>query len=470
MTNLATYSANDLVQGFQSREFSPVEVLDSVLERVEQLNPTLNAFAMIDPDRARAAARASEDRWAKGAPVGSVDGVPTTIKDMTLTEGWPTLKGSRTTNPAGPWNEDAPLVARLKENGAVLVGKTTTPEFGWKGVTDSPLTGISRNPWNSDLTCGGSSGGAAIAAATGMGALHQAGDGGGSIRIPAALCGVFGLKPTYGRVPLYPQGYGSMGLLAHYGPITRTVADAALMLTVMARPDPRDWLALPSESGSYLEGLEDGVSGLRIAYSPTLGGAQAEPDVASIVEKAVKVFEQLGAVVEEAIPPIEDPLPCFLTFYESGAASVARLAEAELGMCDPGLREMAERGREVTAEQLYDAWQTRERLARTLNQFHQQYDLLITPQLSVTAFAAGVNQPPRFLSFWEWTPFTYLFNLTHQPAAALPCGFNADGLPVALQIVAPRHEDRRVLRASRAFERVRPIRLPDVTKKVSLHV
>lgn len=389
---------------------------------------------------------------------------------MTLTEGWPTLKGSRTTNPAGPWNEDAPLVARLKENGAVLVGKTTTPEFGWKGVTDSPLTGISRNPWNSDLTCGGSSGGAAIAAATGMGALHQAGDGGGSIRIPAALCGVFGLKPTYGRVPLYPQGYGSMGLLAHYGPITRTVADAALMLTVMARPDPRDWLALPSESRSYLEGLEDGVSGLRIANSPTLGGAQAEPDVASIVEEAVKVFEQLGAVVEEAIPPIEDPLPCFLEFYDSGAASVARLAEAELGMCDPGLREMAERGREVTAEQLYNAWQTRERLARTLNQFHQQYDLLITPQLSVTAFAAGVNQPPRFLSFWEWTPFTYLFNLTHQPAAALPCGFNADGLPVALQIVAPRHEDRRVLRASRAFERVRPIRLPDVTKKVSHHV
>ncbi|MER8949868.1 amidase [Mesorhizobium sp. M0809] len=469
MTDLADYSATDLLRGFQKQKFSPLEVLDSVLERIQQVDPILNAFVMIDPDRARAAARASEDRWARGAPVGLVDGVPATIKDMTLTEGWPTLCGSRTTDPTGPWTEDAPLVARLKENGAVLVGKTTTPEFGWKGVTDSPLTGISRNPWDSNLTCGGSSGGAAIAAATGMGALHQGGDGGGSIRIPAAFCGVFGLKPTYGRVPLYPQGYGSMGLLAHYGPITRTVADAALMLTVMARPDPRDWLALPPENRSYLEGLEDGVAGLRIAYSPTLGGARAEPDVASIVEEAVKVFEQLGAVVEEATPPIEDPLLCFRTFFESGCASVASLAENDLERCDPGLREMAERGREITAEQLFNAWQTRERLARTLNQFHQQYDLLITPQLSVTAFEAGINQPRRFSSWMSWTPFAYPFNLTHQPAAALPCGFTADGLPVALQIVAPRHEDRRVVRASRAFERVRPIRIPDITKRVCHH-
>ncbi|MER9216296.1 amidase [Mesorhizobium sp. M0663] len=471
MTDLASYSATDLIRGFKVREFSPVEVLDAVLERIDRVNPILNAFVLVDPDRARTTARASEHRWARGEPIGLVDGIPASVKDQSLTEGWPTRKGSRTVNAEGPWTEDAPVVARLKEQGAVLVGKTTTPEYGWKAVTDSPLSGISRNPWDPTRTCGGSSGGAAIAAAAGMGALHQGSDGGGSIRIPAAFCGVFGLKPTFGRVPMYPQGYGSMAQLGHYGPITRTVADAALMMTVMARSDSRDWLALQAEKRTYLDGLDEGIAGLKIAYSPTLGYAKVDAEVAEVVAEAALHFEQLGAVVEEATPKIENPLHCFLTFYESGlASSLASLSEAELEMLDPGLREMAERGRRVTAGQLFSAWQERERLARTINEFYEHFDLLITPQVSVTAFETGTLHPPHLSSMWDWIPFAFPFNLTHQPAAAMPCGFASDGLPVSFQIVAPRHADRRVLRASRAYERVRPIVLPDVIKQSSARV
>jgi aspartyl-tRNA(Asn)/glutamyl-tRNA(Gln) amidotransferase subunit A len=266
-TDLALASATELVALFRAGKASPVEATQAALARIDKLNPVLNAFCVIEAESALETAKASEARWAKGEPAGPIDGVPTTIKDIVLTKGWPTLRGSKTVDPDQPWEDDAPATARLREAGAVLLGKTTTPEYGWKGVTDSPLTGITRNPWNTDMTPGGSSGGAAAAAVTGMGALHIGTDGGGSVRIPAALTGLFGIKATYGTVPAWPAS--PFGTLANVGPMTRTVADGAAMLSVLAQPDARDWYALPPLDRDFTQGLDGGVKGLKIAYAPT---------------------------------------------------------------------------------------------------------------------------------------------------------------------------------------------------------
>src|SRR3954471_17333078 len=283
-TDPALISATELLCLYRSRSLSPVEVAQACLDRIAALDPDLNAFALIDGDAALEAARASEERWIKGEPLGLVDGVPATIKDLILTKGWPTLRGSKAISPDQPWEEDAPATARLREQGAILLGKTTTPELGHKGVTDSPLTGITRNPWNPAMTPGGSSGGAAVAAATGMGALHVGTDGGGSIRIPASFTGIFGLKPSFGRVPAYPLS--PFGTLAHVGPMTRTVSDAALMLTVISEPDGRDWHALPADRRDYRIGLEAGIAGLRLAYSRRLGYVDfVDPEVATLVDR-----------------------------------------------------------------------------------------------------------------------------------------------------------------------------------------
>src|SRR6185369_17099019 len=260
-------------------------------------------FRLVDAPAAEAAALASATRWQRGEPMGPLDGVPTTIKDLVLTKGWSTLRGSKAISPDQPWDEDAPAVARLREAGAILLGKTTTPEFGWKGVTDSPLTGITRNPWNPVKTPGGSSGGGAAAVAAGMGPLTLGTDGGGSIRIPCAFTGLVGLKPSFGRVPAWPLS--PFGTVAHIGPMTRTVHDAALLLNVIAQPDARDWLALPADACDYAAGLEEGVRGWRIAYSADLGYADVEPEVATLVRQAALRFIELGATVDEAHPGFE---------------------------------------------------------------------------------------------------------------------------------------------------------------------
>src|SRR3954471_17419833 len=293
--DLCSLSAAQLLEAYRKHQLSPVDVARAVLERIEKLNPVLNAFNLVS-DRAIEDAKASEARWMAGQPKGLLDGVPVSIKDLLVTKGWPTMRGSKTVDAKGPWNDDAPAVARLREHGAVLLGKTTTPEFGWKGVTDSPLTGITRNPWNPAKTPGGSSGGAAAAVAAGMGPLAVGTDGGGSIRIPCSFTGLFGIKASFGRVPAWPLS--PFGTVAHVGPITRTVADAALMLNVLALPDARDWHALPYEPRDWRTGLEDGVRGLRIAFSPDLGYAKVDAEVAQIVRQAVEVFTDLGANVE----------------------------------------------------------------------------------------------------------------------------------------------------------------------------
>jgi aspartyl-tRNA(Asn)/glutamyl-tRNA(Gln) amidotransferase subunit A len=463
--DICSLSATDLLQQYRAKTLSPVEALRAVLARVEKLNPVLNCFNLLDAKTALAAARASEARWQKGEPIGPLDGVPTSIKDIILTKGWPTRRGSRTVDARGPWMDDAPAVARLREAGAVLFGKTTTPEFGWKGVTDSPLTGVTRNPWNPKKTPGGSSGGSAAAVASGMGPLTVGTDGGGSIRIPCAFTGLFGLKPTFGRVPAWPLS--PFGTVAHLGPMTRTVTDAALMMNVLALPDARDWHALPWDKRNYLQGLEEGVTGLRIAYSATLGYAKVDREIAALVKNAAKAFEDLGAKVEEADPGFEDQQDVFTLHWFPGAAYVVRnIPAAKRKFMDKGLLEVARAGEKITMKQYMDAVARRGALGIQMNKFHEKYDLLLTPTLPLAAFDAGkeVADVVKERRWTDWTPFSYPFNLTQQPAASIPCGLTKAGLPAGLHIVGPKYGDALVLRAARAYEKAKPIALPDTTR------
>jgi len=458
-------SATELVAQYRKKSLSPVDVTRDVLNRIQKQNETLNAFCFIDEEFAMASAKASEDRWQKGKPIGLVDGVPTTIKDTYLVNGWPTRRGSLTSPPDGPWEEDAAATARLREHGAVFIGKTTTPEFAWKAVTDSPLTGITRNPWNVERTPGGSSGGACVAAATGMGALHLGGDGAGSIRIPAAFCGVYGFKATYGRVPVYPQLVP--GTITHLGPVTRTVTDAALMLTVIAEPDTRDWLSLPYQKKDYGNGLEDGIRNLRIGFSKDFGYVEVDPEIADLAAKAAGVFEDLGAIVEEADPGFENPRHAFDVYYYSLFSFVLEaMSDRERDLLDPGLVEIAEEGKKFGVQDLMNAEMTRASIAHQMDRFHRKYDLLISPQVPLAAFEVGIECPRNSgMKRWlDWTPFTYPFNFTGQPAASVPCGFNREGLPAAIQIVGPRFAEQLVLRVSRAYESIHPFKIPSLTQ------
>jgi aspartyl-tRNA(Asn)/glutamyl-tRNA(Gln) amidotransferase subunit A len=461
--DLCSLSATDLVRAYSKKQLSPVEVTRAVLKRIEKLNPVLNAFCFLDSEFSLKAAKRSEKRWHTGSPQGLLDGVPVSIKDLLLTRGWPTLRGSKTVDPKGPWNDDAPVVARLREHGAVLLGKTTTPEFGWKGVTDSALTGITRNPWNLKMTPGGSSGGGAAAVASGMGPLTVGTDGGGSIRIPCGFTGLFGLKPSFGRVPAWPLS--PMGTVAHVGPMTRTVTDAALMMNVLSLPDARDWHALPYDARDYRIGLEDGVKGLRIAYSPDLGYAKVEPEIKKLVGNAIKTFTQLGAHVEHKDPGFEDCGPLFAAHWFPGAAFLVRnTPPRKRPLMDKGLLETARQGEKVTTAQYMDAIQRRGALGVLMNRFHQSWDLLVTPTLPLAAFGAGreVANVLKEKRWTDWTPFSYPFNLTQQPAATISCGLTKKGLPVGLHIVGPRYADALVLRAARAFESMHPIQMPNL--------
>ncbi len=461
--DLCSLSATELVRSYARKKLSPVEVTRAVLDRIEKLNPVLNAFCLVDEKQAIEKAKQSEKRWANGAPRGLLDGVPVSIKDLLLTRGWPTLRGSKTIDPKGPWNDDAPVVARLREHGAVLLGKTTTPEFGWKGVTDGPLTGITRNPWNTRMTPGGSSGGGAAAVASGMGPLTVGTDGGGSIRIPCGFTGLFGLKPSFGRVPAWPLS--PMGTVAHVGPMTRTVTDAALMLNVLSLPDTRDWHALPHDDRDYRVGLEDGVKGLRIAYSADLGYAKVDPEIASIVKKSISKFKDLGAHVEAKDPGFEDCGPLFAAHWFPGAATIVRNTNPrKRALMDKGLLETARMGEKVTTAQYMDAMQKRGALGLLMNRFHESWDLLVTPTLPLAAFEAGkeVSNLLKEKRWTDWSPFSYPFNLTQQPAATVPCGLTKKGLPVGLHIVGPRYADALVLRAARAFESTYSIGMPPI--------
>jgi aspartyl-tRNA(Asn)/glutamyl-tRNA(Gln) amidotransferase subunit A len=451
-------SVIDLVGHYQRRSLSPVEVVDATLQRLRALEPRLNAFCHVGEAEARVAAREAEARWRAGRPQGLVDGVPITVKDAILAKGWPTLRGSRTVDPKQPWLEDAPAVARAREHGAVIVGKTTTPEFGWKAVTDSPLSGASRNPWNLEMTCGGSSGGSAAALAAGIGHAAIGTDAGGSVRIPCGFSGVVGLKPTAGRVANYPPSAG--GTLGHIGPMAHTVADAALMMNVIAKPDPRDWLCLPPAAVDYRERLDEGVQGRRVAFSPTLGYAKVDREVAECVAAAARAFAALGADVEEVAAPFPDPTDCFRTHFFAGVGHACRNIPADQRrLMDPDLVKVVEQGARLSLTDFLAAADQRAALGRAMRQFHERYDLLLTPTLAVPAFPVNRLAPDGYdqRDWLSWTPFTYPFNLTGQPAITVPCGFTASGLPIGLQIVGPMYGDAAVLRAAAAYQAAHPL-------------
>ncbi len=457
-------SATELIERFRRGEASPVEATEAALARIAALDGKVNAFCLVDGERAMADARYSEQRWRRGEPGGLLDGVPVAIKDLFLTRDWPTLRGSLLIHPDQPWTEDAPSVARLREHGAVLVGKTTTPELGWKGVTDSPRCGVTGNAWDPTLTSGGSSGGSATAVALRMVPLATGTDGGGSIRIPAAFSGIFGLKPTYGRVPLYPAS--PFGTLAHGGPMTLTVEDAALMMDVLTGFDSRDWSAMPTPSESHRTGLYRGVAGMRMAFSATLGYVDVDPEVAALVRRAVDTLAGLGAVIEEVDPGFADPVEAFHTLWFSGAAkSVQQFPADSWSQLDPGLQEIVERGRRVSANDYLDANSERMRLGVTMGRMHETYDVLLTPTTPLVAFAAGQEVPPGWPQprWTSWTPFSYPFNMTQQPAATLPSGLTSAGLPVGLQVVGPRHADSNVLAVCQAFQDVTQRSIPTLS-------
>jgi aspartyl-tRNA(Asn)/glutamyl-tRNA(Gln) amidotransferase subunit A len=467
-TDLTQLPAHALLEMYRRGDTSPVEVTQAVLTRTARVNPKINAFSLLDEKSAMANAKESEQRWQAhrltGAPVGTLEGVPASIKDLILTQGWPTLRGSLTVDPHQAWDVDAPVTARLREAGAVLLGKTTTPEFGCKGETNSPATGITRNPWNLNKTPGGSSGGTAAAVAAGLGPIGVGTDGAGSVRIPAAFCGNFGLKPSFGRVPAYPLS--PFGSVAHLGPHTMSVLDAALMMNVMKRPDTRDWTSLPYDPVDYTAGLNDGIQGLRIAYSPTLGFAQnVHPEIASAVADAVKVLESLGAHVEQIDPGFEDPLDITTGLWFLGAWTVWNtLSPAQQSVADPDFKAEAELGARLSALEIQHLNQRRGVLGGMMRQFMQRFDLLVTPAVAVPAFDAmpAGHSPLSPASMLGWTPFSYPFNLTQQPASTIPCGLTRDGLPMGLQFVGPMFGDALVLRASKAYENKRVIVRPEI--------
>ncbi|MGV0644693.1 amidase [Mycolicibacterium sp. XJ2546] len=449
-------TAAELVQGYRSKAISPVEATRDALAAIESHDAAVNAFVLVDAEGALAAAKASEARWHGGEPLGPGDGVPTSIKDALWTRGWPTLRGSWLIDAAGPWDEDAPSVARLRETGAVLLGKTTTPEYSWKGVTDSPRYGATGNPWDPTKTAGGSSGGSAAAVALGMGVWSVGTDAGGSVRIPAAFTGTVALKPTYGLIPAYPPS--PFGTLAHPGPMTRTVSDTAALMDVITGFDARDWAAMPTPAESFLVGLDDGVASLRVAFSPNLGFVRNDPEVDAAVRAAVSVLADAGARVEEVDPGFADPLDAFQVLWFSGEAKVLQgygaLDDTWAQRVDPGLRRTAAIGAKFSASEYLDAMAVRMRLGELMGRFHQSYDVLVTPTLPLPAFTTGADVPDGWPSpdWASWTPYTYPFNMTQQPALSVPCGFTSAGLPVGLQIVGRRHADALVLRVGRAYE------------------
>ncbi|AFR50623.1 amidase [Gordonia sp. KTR9] len=448
-------SATELAEAYRTGALTPETVATELLDAIEAVDPSINAFCLVDPDRTIAEARESTARFAAGTPFGPLDGVPVSIKDLLLTAGWPTLRGSLMIEPDQMvWDTDAPAVARLREAGVVLLGKVTTPEFGWKGVTDSPRTGITRNPWDTSCTSGGSSGGSAAALAAGLGPLSVGTDGGGSIRIPAAFCGVVGFKPTLGRVPMYPPS--PFAPVAHVGPMTRTVSDCAALLDVLSGFDARDWSALPPPTTGAVAAIADvrDLADLRVGYSADLGFGSNDPGVQANTDRVASVLEQLGATVEKVDLGWDDPAWAYHVIWYAGADVVVRgLGPRAAESVDPLLMEALERHRDLRASDVVGATALRMEMGTQMSLLHKEFDVLLTPSMPTVAFGAGRTVPDGSPSpeWTSWTPYTYPFNLTGQPAITVPSGF-ADGLPTGAQFVGARHHDATVLRVAAAYE------------------
>lgn len=459
-----------LTKAIRSKQVSPVEAVDAVLARMERLEPELHAFCTPTPEAARAEAKELAGRIATGAKVGPLAGVPVGIKDLVATKGIRTVSGSHAYIDFIP-DEDDVVVERLKAAGAIVIGKTNVPEFGYSGVGHNEVFPATRNPWNTAMTSGGSSAGSAAAVAAGIGPFAVGSDGGGSVRIPSSFCGLFGMKASMGRVPLYPgtkderyPGISSWESLEHIGPISRTVADSALMLSVLAGPDPRDRYTLPQADYDWTTVANGGIKGCRIAFSPDLGYAAVDVRVRDIVAKAVGIFERdLGCTVEQASPAWDNPFEAFwaIVANETDLRGMRRMLD-DLGedKMSPHLVEFLRR--KWTAEEFTDALMVRKHVNNKMWKFMRDYDLLLTPTLAVPPFEVGIQGPTeidgRPVAATEWLHFTYPLNFTGQPAATVPAGWTEDGLPVGLQIIGRHLDDALVLRASAAFESASPWR------------
>ncbi len=461
-TDPALLSAEDLTTLYARRALSPVEALQAVTERVARLNPRINAFAVMNPG-ALAAAGESEARWAAGRPIGQLDGVPVTVKDLVDVAGFLTRRGSRLLDLA-PAIQDAPSVMGLKREGAVIVGKTTTTEFGWKSPGDCPLHGITRNPWNLHHTPGGSSSGAGAAAAACFGPLHIGTDAGGSVRIPAAWSGVVGLKPTFGRVPQWPLGaFASVAVL---GPLTRTVRDAALMLNALGRHDLRDPFCLPDDKRDWRDRIEDGVAGMRIAVLRRPGfDAPVDWEGIAAIEQAAQIFTAAGAEVEEADPGLPDTRAIFNRVWGVALTRLVNSFPSQTRhMLDPGLLEVAAANDGVTAEDFMEFEAQRIAAAHAMARFHQTYDLVLCPTVPNPPPLADARTVNPVEALWtNWAPWTCMFNLTRGPAISVPMGFAQNGLPRSVQLGATIYRDDLVLRAARVLEVAMPFGIADLS-------
>jgi aspartyl-tRNA(Asn)/glutamyl-tRNA(Gln) amidotransferase subunit A len=458
-TDLCFMPAVELAAAIRARRVSPVEATEAVLDQIAAVNPSVNALVTVTEDLARTAARDVETRLMRGEALGPLAGVPITIKDLVMVQGVRTTWGSRIFERfIAP--EDAPAVARLRAAGAVIVGMTNSPEFGYRGTTDNPVFGTTRNPWNLGYTPGGSTGGGAAAVAAGMGPLTVGTDAGGSIRIPASCCGIVGLKPTLGRVPMAPV-YGGLETLSHAGPMTRTVRDAALAMSVMAGPDPRDLASLPDDGTDWNGAVEGGLTNVRAAWTPDWGSAPVDPEVRQITESAARQLEGAGARLEEISPRFPDPAAAFDTLFPASIAARLEgyLAEWRTKM-DPGLVRYIETGQKISAVEFIQAANVRRTLNDVFREFFAFHDLLLTPTLAAPPLPIGQNVYEEIagkpVGPLGWLAFTFPINMIGYPAITVPAGWTASGLPVGLQIVGPRFADAAVLRAAAAFEARQP--------------
>lgn len=458
---LSFMPATELTAAIRAKEVSAVEVIDHFFQRIDRLDSQLNSYLALRRDEAMADARAADEAVQRGDRLGPLHGVPISIKDLEVTKGLTTTMGSALFRDRVP-EVDSIVVERVKAAGAIILGKTNTPEFGQSGTTENELGEPCRNPWNTERTPGGSSGGAGAALAAGLCTLATGSDGGGSIRIPASFSGIFGIKPSQGRVPRF-GGYGrpSANHFSQSGPMTRNVADCALLLQVLAGPDSRDVTSLRETPMDFSAGLRAGVRGMRLAWSPDFGYAGVDPEVLQVTEKAARLFEELGATVETPNLVLEDPFPAFWDVFATATyTSYGHLLDEHRNdFSYYGLRAI-EHGAEMTGADLSRAIFRVDQLGRQLEDFFDDYDLLLSPTMAVPAFP--IDQRPSVIGgkqvepFWGYLPFTYPINMSGQTASSVPCGFSQDGMPIGLHIVGPRGSEAKVLQASAAFEQAQP--------------
>ena len=459
--DMAFAPATELSRLIQSKEVSIVELVELFYQRIDSINPRLNAYLALCQDQALDQARSAQDAVQRGDSLGLLHGIPISVKDLEVTKGIPTTLGSAVFRDRTP-DIDSVVVERIKQAGAIILGKTNTPEFGLSGTTENKVSDPCRNPWNTERTPGGSSGGAAAALASGLCTLATGSDGGGSIRIPASFSGVFGIKPSQGRVPRY-GGYGrpAANQFSQSGPLSRTVGDAALLLQVLSGEDPRDPTCMRETTPDFSADLDNGVRGWRIAWSPDLGYAGVDPEVVRITSEAAQVFQALGAEVEEPQLVVEDPFPAFWDAFATAAYTSYGhlLPEHTEEFTDYGLRSL-QHGASVSGADLSRALLRVDLLRRQMENLFDRYDLLLTPTMAVSAFP--IEQRPGVIGgktvepFWGYLPFTFPINMTGQTASSVPCGFSADGMPIGLHLVGPHGSEAKVLQASAAFEQARP--------------